>query len=55
MTDAIKMTLNRISTHFTHSKSRASYDISDLVVDDSIQWTIDTNFSASQFDFKLVF
>ena len=55
MTDAIKLTLNRRSTHFTHSKGRASYDISDLVIDDSIKWTIDTNFSASQFDFKLVF
>lgn len=55
MSDIIKLTLKRRSTHFTHSKSRASYDISDLVIDDSIKWTIDTNFSASQFDFKLVF
>ncbi|MFR4968015.1 XkdQ/YqbQ family protein [Lactobacillus kalixensis] len=55
MSDNIKMTLRRRSTHFTHSKSRASYDISDLVVDDSITWDIDTNFSATEFKFKLVF
>lgn len=51
----IKLTLHRRSTHFTHSKKKAAYDLSDLVVDNSVKWTIDTNFSASELTFDLVF
>ena len=55
MSDLIQMTLYRRSTHFTHSKKRVSYDISDLVIDGSITLDRDTNFSATEFNFKLVF
>lgn len=55
MSDLIQMTLYRRSTHFTHSKKRVSYDISDLVIDGSITLDRDTNFSATEFNFKLAF
>ena len=55
MSDLIQMTLYRRSTHFTHSKRRVSYDISDLVIDDSVTLDRDTNFSATEFNFKMIF
>ena len=55
MSDLIQMTLYRRSTHFTHSKRRVGYDISDLVIDDSVTLDRETNFSATEFNFKMIF
>lgn len=54
MSDKIKLYLYRRSTHFTHSKKRYSYDLSDLVKDDSVKWITYLNFSAAELDFDLV-
>lgn len=48
------MCLYRRSTHFTHAKSKSSYDISDIVKDNSTKWTTYLNYSAAELSFELV-
>ena len=54
MSDLIQMTLYRRSTHFTHSKRRVGYDISDLVIDDSVTLDRDTNVTESSITKSLI-
>jgi len=52
---SMSLNLYRRSTHFTHSKKKAKYSLTEAVKDNEVKWTTDLNFSASELDFTLVY
>lgn len=54
MSDSIRLYLYRRSTHFTGSKKRYSYNLSDLLKEGSVKWITYLNFSAAELDFDLI-